>query len=299
MANELKIVKKDVIDVVESKIKEFQENGDIHFPPNYSPQNAMKSAWLILQSTVDKNKKPVLEVCTKDSIANSLLDMVVQGLSPAKKQCYFVAYGNQLQLMRSYFGTVAVTKRLKGVKNVVANCIYEGDVFEYSFDLETGVKVITKHEQKFENINPDKIKGAYAIIVTEDGLPNYTEIMNISQIRKAWGQGYAKGASGAHKNFTDQMAKKTVINRACKMFANTSDDSDLLIQAFNNTTENEYKRQDAETEVKQEIKENANKKTLDFNEDEVQDVEFIEVNEEKKEKPHQQEQISLDEGPGF
>jgi recombination protein RecT len=202
--------------------------------------------------------------------------------------------------MRSYFGTVAVTKRLKGVKNVVANCIYEGDEFEYTFDLENGVKVITKHEQNFENINPDKIRGAYAIIVTEEGLPNYTEIMNIEQIKKAWGQGYAKGASGAHKNFTDQMAKKTVINRACKMFANTSDDSDLLIQAFNTTTENEYKRQDTETEVKQEIEEKANKKTLGFEKDNVQDVQYEEVEEtDKKDVIPGQQKINTDEGPGF
>ena len=31
------------------------------------------------------------------------------------------------------------------------------------------------------------------------------------------------------------MAKRTVINRACKMFFNTSDDSDHLIEAFNAT----------------------------------------------------------------
>ncbi|WP_243124300.1 recombinase RecT [Clostridium sp. AWRP] len=39
---------------------------------------------------------------------------MMQGLTPAKKQCYFVVYGKQLQLMRSYMGTAAVTKRLNG-----------------------------------------------------------------------------------------------------------------------------------------------------------------------------------------
>ena len=189
----------------------------------------------MLQETVDRDKKPVLQSCSKESIANALLDMTIQGLSPAKKQCYFIPYGGKLQLSRSYLGTVAVTKRLKGVKNVIANCIYEGDEFEYKFDLETGEKTITKHEQKFENIDPAKIKGAYAIVVTDESIPSHIEIMNINQIRKAWGQGAAKGNSGAHNNFTDEMAKKTVINRACKMFANTSDDSDLLIGAFNNS----------------------------------------------------------------
>ena len=50
------------------------------------------------------------------------------------------------------------------------------------------------------------------------------------------------------------MAKKTVINRACKRFINTSDDSPVLVDAFNRTTESEYNREertyyDAEADV--------------------------------------------------
>src|SRR5690625_4382272 len=70
--NQLALVKKDTVDVVAERVRQFQERGEIHFPANYSPENAMKSAWLILQNTQDRNKKPALEVCTKDSIANSL-----------------------------------------------------------------------------------------------------------------------------------------------------------------------------------------------------------------------------------
>ena len=74
----------------------------------------------------DKSGRPALEVCTRESIANSLLDMVVQGLSPAKTQCYFIVYGNKLQMNRSYFGTQAVLKRLTNVKDIWSNVIYEG-----------------------------------------------------------------------------------------------------------------------------------------------------------------------------
>jgi recombination protein RecT len=47
------------------------------------------------------------------------------------------------------------------------------------------------------------------------------------------------------------------------MFVNTSDDSDLLVESFNNTTENEYKEYDEDQEVKEEIKETP-KKTIRF-----------------------------------
>ena len=82
--NVLSLVKKDTVDIVAAKVREFQERGELHFPPNYSAENAMKAAWLKLQETTDRNGKPALQVCTKDSIANALLKMVVYGLTPLK-----------------------------------------------------------------------------------------------------------------------------------------------------------------------------------------------------------------------
>ena len=266
------IQEKNVTDKVLSRIKELEGTGDITMPSNYSYSNALKSAYLILSETVDREKKPVLQSCSQASIINTLLDMTIQGLSPAKKQCYFIAFGGKLQLMKSYLGNIAATKRLKGVKNVFSNVIYEGDEFSYELDLETGLRKITKHEQKFENIDTNKIKGAYAVVVMEDGI-NYVEVMNINQIRNSWNQGAAKGQSGAHRNFADEMAKKTVINRACKNFVCTSDDSDLLIESMNRT--NEYSPEDiiesTHDEVKEEIKNNANQEIIDIPGEEVKE----------------------------
>ena len=58
--NQLAMMKKDTVDVVANRIKAFQDAGEIHFPANYSPENALKAAWLTLQSTVDREKRPVL-----------------------------------------------------------------------------------------------------------------------------------------------------------------------------------------------------------------------------------------------
>lgn len=222
-ANQL-VKYENVSDQVLAKIKSFQEVG-LQLPANYAIDNAMKAAWLVLQETEDKNHKKALEVCTKESIANSLLDMVLQGLSVHKKQGYFLVYGNQLSFQRSYFGTVALAKRTGEIKKEpVANVIYEGDEFIYTIDPATGLKSIVKHEQKIENIDSSKIKAAYCILQRENGTSTL-EIMTIDQIRKAWDQSPTKGNSPAHKNFTDEMCKKTVIGRACKMMINSSDDA--------------------------------------------------------------------------
>lgn len=262
----LAVAQKDVVDSVLAKITKFEETGELVLPSNYSAPNALKSAWLILQETVDRNNKPALEVCSKESIANALLDMVVQGLSPIKKQCYFIVYSTKLQLMRSYLGTLAVAKRVAGVKAAVANCIYEGDKFIYSIDPATGLKKIVEHSQALENLDVNKVKGAYAILGIDDGRV-VVEIMNINQIKQAWMQGATKGSSPAHKNFGDEMAKKTVIGRACKLLIGMSDDAALYAGPDETDTDTTAEQRN------EQVTGNANKKKLG----EVEDAKFEEV----------------------
>jgi recombination protein RecT len=215
----------NISEQVLSRIEQFQKEGSMILPKNYSVENHMKSAWLALQEVEDKEHHKALQICTKESIANSLLDMVLQGLSVSKNQGYFIVYGNKLVFKRSYFGTIALAKRAgRMVSEPVANVIYEGDDFQYEIDPKTAKVAIIKHSQKLENIDNSKIKGAYALVTLADGTTQVT-IMSMQQIRAAWGQGATKGNSPAHKNFAEEMAKKTVIGRACKVIINSSGDA--------------------------------------------------------------------------
>ena len=252
--DKLAVTQKNIADSVLARVSEFQSTGELTIPQDYAPENALKSAWLILQQTKTKDGKPVLEVCSKESIANSLLDMVVQGLSPMKKHGDFIAYGQTLIWQREYAGNIALAKRFGNLKDIHANIIYEGDVFEFSVDTTTGLKKIIKHDQKLGNINNDKIKGAYAICIFDDGTSN-VEIMNIDMIKKAWAQGAGGGNTGAHKNFPDEMAKKTVVNRACKLIYRSSDDAAIIV-----SRDNEDKVLVSSRDT---IAENANQETID------------------------------------
>lgn len=304
MSNQLAIIQKDITDAVNSKLGELQKEGLV-VPPNYNASNALKSAFFKLQEVRDKSGKPALEVCTRESIANALLDMVVQGLSPAKTQCYFVVYGNKLQMQRSYFGTQAVLKRLSEVKDIWANVIYQDDEFDY--ENFRGRERLISHKTKLENRDKE-IVGAYAVILTADDEEILT-VMTRKEIETAWGQ--SKTGQAVHKKFPQEMAKRTVINRAAKAFINTSDDSDLLIDAINRTTENEYEneRKDItpDTETIKEIEQNANAEVIDIQpiEEEQSEPELI-INEpqQKQTKKGQPEQLTFDatvaeEGPGF
>lgn len=266
----------NVADQVLAKIKNLQSMDALSLPKNYAVDNALKAAWLKIQECEDRNHNKALAICTKESIANSLLDMVLQGLSVAKNQGYFIVYGNKLNFQRSYFGTIALAKRTGTVDGEPkAQVIYKDDEFVYT--IENGVTKIIKHDQKLANIDPNKIIGAYAIVTKTDGEKEAT-IMTIDQIHRAWGQGATKGASPAHKNFSEEMAKKTVIGRACKAIINSTDDAWLL-----DGRPDEQDKPENELEERQEI--TAQVASKDF----AEPVDFEDV-EEPKPEPEQPQQ---------
>ncbi|KAB5323548.1 recombinase RecT [Bacteroides stercoris] len=235
MTNEL--TQRQVTSPVAARIQEMQSEG-LMIAQNYSVSTALSSAYYALKNAPGGN---LLEKCTPDSIYNALLDMVTQGLSPAKTQCYFVPYGNTVKLTRSYFGTMKVVKQLPEVKDIYAEVIYEGD--DFKIKNENGRKVFVSHDTDWTNAD-NAIVGAYCIIEKVDGEKILT-VMTKKEIDKSWSQAKTKNVQN---NFPQEMAKRTIINRAAKQFFNTSDDNDLFIDAVNRTTENEY---DNERQVKE------------------------------------------------
>lgn len=248
------VVNNAFIDGLSMQLSEKTKYG-LSFPADYNPTNALMGAYLIMKETTDKNGKCILESCSQNSIANSLMDMATLGLNASKKQGYFIAYGGKCQFQKSYFGNITLAKR-NGLKKISAEIIYDGDTFKYH--IENGEKVIDVHEQDFMNIDVDKIKGAYAVATMEDGSIK-VEVMNISQLKKAWNQrmgGLKEDASSTHTKFRDQMAKKTVINRLCKMLANTSTDGN--ISEISDRLDEEENVDIVAEDVAYEIEQNAN-----------------------------------------
>ena len=212
------VVNNAFVDGLVVQLQEKEKYG-LTFPKDYNYSNELMGAYLILKETTDANKKPVLESCSQVSIANTLMDMVTLGVSMQKKQCYPVAYGGKLQCQISVYGNTCIARRY-GLKTIDAMCIYEGDTFTYH--IENARIVIDEHKQDFLHINKDKIIGAYAIVTMDDG-SQYVELMNMDMIKQAWKQGfgYKENGSGTHQKFTDQMAMKTVKNRALKYIIRT------------------------------------------------------------------------------
>jgi recombination protein RecT len=237
---------REFTDEVMDQINILVESKAITLPTNYAVGNVFKNAFITLQQVETKDHKPALSVCTRQSISIALLDMAVQGLDPAKKQCYFVAYGNKIVLMRSYFGTVTALKRIRpDVDGVVAQVVHDGEEFSFSYGAD-GMVHVDKHANATLATLNKPIVAAYANILDKDKNVLACGIMTKAEIEAAWKQGYSgydpNKLSDTHVKFAQEMAKKTVINRTCKMLINTSDDESLLAAAYNRTTENEYMR---------------------------------------------------------
>ncbi len=253
--------------VVQRQITRFLEKGTLVLPKDYSAENALKQAWLALQEVKDKDQRSVIvngqvntQVVTYASVINALTDMVVQGLSVGKKQCYLIVYGNQLTCQRSYFGDEMLAMRVSDIPlEPYSQVIYEGDSFDFGF--MKGKKVVVNHVSSLKNQN-NKVVGAYHGFLNEKtGEDLGCVIMTYEEIQKSWsksktyrpaGEG-GPGSATPHNQFTGEMCIRTVTRKDCKKIINSSTDEMLL---------NSIRRQDieeAEAEMAELVDAKANK----------------------------------------
>lgn len=208
------------------------EQNVFDIPENYSYKNAIQQARYLLTKPAESGKhsgKTIIDVCTPQSILQSVMEMAQKGLNPDKKQCYFIPYGNTCTLSVSYQGNVALAKRSgQDIGDIYGYAVYKADKFELEFDIVKGTYKIKTYQPNVNEWKKDDIIGAFAVITNKYGEVKYTEYMTMDQIKSAWSMGAAKGNSPAHRNFPDQQAIKTVKSRAVKSFVNTADDSEMV-----------------------------------------------------------------------
>lgn len=258
-----------IADMVINRVEKLSGLNQLDLPADYSAPNALRAAYLQLQETFDLAKRPVLESCTQESIANALFKMVIEGLSVAKGQGAFIAYGNKLTFQRMYAGTLALAKRTAGVVDCRGQVVYKNDEFEYERQPD-GRTQVTKHKQSLANIDPNGIIGAYAVVTFEDG-STAAEVMSYEQIKMSWSMN--KANNPAHMKFPDQMAIKTVMNRALKVIVNSSSDQAIMGGSDNEIQDIEYDEAEAiimdpvKASSENTIKENANTVKVNFDDE--------------------------------
>ena len=214
------------------------KDGKINAPAGYDVGSEMFSAMLAIAQTTDRNGKPALQACTQESILSSLRDMAIQGISMSKKQCYPIIYGSTLNILRSYFGTISVFNRLFPDYKVTADVLYEGDEYVMMHDDLFDFDYIVIKSRSLEN-RDKPIVAAYGSIVDMTKRERiYGCVMTMKEIRTSWS--HAK-TDKVQKEFPQEMAKRTLINRMLKFYVNSIPETNSAIAgAFNRSTEEEY-----------------------------------------------------------
>ncbi len=225
MANEIKTTNNSVVkannitDAVLVRVNKLTESNQLILPKNYVPANALKSAYLNLKANNLLNTD-------QDALANALLNMVVQGLTPAKNQCYFINYGGKVNMMRSYHGDRAVAILAGIAKDIQAYVIYKGDEVNISYDADTNFLVVD-HKTNFENWDKPII-GAYAVAIMPDGTKRY-DLMTIERIKQSWNMSSNKSNNKLQTSFSSDACQRTVTRHLVKNLFNQSTDESLII----------------------------------------------------------------------
>lgn len=224
----LQVAEKNISDKVFNQINVLQNEQGLILPNNYNVSNALKSAYLVLAGNGLLNTD-------QTALAQALLDMCIQGLTPAKRQCYFINYGGKVNMMRSYFGDRSVCINAGIVDEIQANIIYQDDVVNVNYVND---RMTVEHTTNWANFEKP-IVGAYAWAVLPDGTKIY-DIMTIDRIKKSWSMSKNNTNNKLQSSFTDDACKRTVIRHLAKNLFNSSGDNEVITRSYNETTENEY-----------------------------------------------------------
>ena len=210
----------DLATIEKSAVKLAQDTSDwinknirdnkITVPEGYNVSNEITMALMMIAQTNDKDGRPALESCSRESIMTQLRLMAQNGLSMAQKQCYPIVRKPKLCIDISYFGTISIIKRLMPGYDVRANVIYKDDTYDYIWNEETQCYQVTNIKSSIEN-RDKPIVGAYGTIFEKaTGKVIFSEVMSWKEILTSWS--HAK-TDKVQKEFPQEMAKRTLIQR--------------------------------------------------------------------------------------
>lgn len=191
-----------------------------------------------LGNTFDKAGLPVIKTCSVDSIRQVAYEILNKRLDLSKSQTSLIAYGDKLTLQDEYFGKIALCKRELGI-SIRGTIIHDGDAVEINID-QRGLRTIT-HKTNWQNYSK-KITGAWAAAYNEKGELVETDIMTFDEIYTSWMQSKG-GIKATHKNFTNEMCRKTIEGRLAKHIYNKSDNNSNLYNSYDDMDEFEEPEQ--------------------------------------------------------
>jgi recombination protein RecT len=163
-----------------------------------------------------RSKENAFKGCDPASIRDAVINLArcKATLNPALQQAFLIPRtidGVKLCCLDiSYRGLVKIATQSPSILDIDSVCVYEQD----EFYMEQGLHPILKHVPVTGSDRGEQI-GVYARAVLQGGISKFM-YMNMDDVKKAKEASRAKN-SPAWKNWPEEMARKTVVKRFCKL----------------------------------------------------------------------------------
>lgn len=204
--------------------------------------NFKKESTFALQLLTAKTKAGEFLLSTAqrnpDSLKNAITNIASVGISlnPVLKEAYLVPRGGMVCLDISYIGLVKLATDTGAIEWVQAETVREKDEFEF-----TGVGNRPLHRMKpFEDRGA--VVGVYCVAQLASG-PCLTTIMSKAEVDSIRDKSSQAAKYGPWVDFYEEMAKKTVIKRAAKLWPK-SERLDAAVEVLNEHEGIDFERQE-------------------------------------------------------
>jgi recombination protein RecT len=162
-------------------------------------------------TTIHRN--PAIAKCTPTSLLGAVMQASILGFPPVDSlgYCYFVPYGKDVQFQIGYKGLIDLARRSGKIKDVYAEIVREGDIFEAEFGLERTLK----HKPSFDSSKP--LTHAYSVVHYTDGGYSFVILSKTDIEKLRMRSPMQNGApSGPWKTDYEAMAKAKALKQLAK-----------------------------------------------------------------------------------
>lgn len=189
-------------------------------PPGMTPERFNRVALTAIQNT------PALLQCNPQSLFNACMKAAQDGLLPDGREGAIIPRKNVATWQPMVHGIIKKAKNSGSVASLVANVVYQGEVFE----VEMGDDERIVHRRDLAKVKRGQEVAVYAIAALKDGTKE-REVMSWQQVMDVRAMSTTPNA-GPWATSTDEMARKTVIRRLSKRLPSLDDGDDDLRRAI-------------------------------------------------------------------
>lgn len=199
-----------VAEQVRHALDKMKDQVALALPKHLTPDRLLR----IALTTIRTN--PKLLECSIESLLAAVMQSAQLGLEPnLLGQCYFVPYWNkrkncnEVQFQIGYQGLIALARRSGMLVSIAASPIYENDKFKWVRGFDERLE----HEPAMTHSG--KAVAYYAYAILKDG-GRQADLMTAEKVEDIRQRSKAKD-SGPWVTDYEEMAKKTVLRRLCKL----------------------------------------------------------------------------------